>query len=75
MHNSFRPRRLNALTRISDIGGRDFYLVKHGDELPIKVWIVRDGLRCECGYAGCAHIASLQMCGFVESSQSMQKAA
>lgn len=70
MHDRFaRPRRLDALTRISVTGMRDFYLVQNGSEPPVKVWRARDGLRCECGMARCEHVTSLLMCGFVEEAQ------
>ncbi len=62
------PRRIGALTRIRVTGMRDFYLVQNGSHAPVKVWRVRDGLRCECGFISCEHVESLRMCGFVEAS-------
>lgn len=64
-----------ALTRISVTGARDGYIVRNGDEAPVHVRSGRDGLRCECGYAGCAHITSLEMCGFVEEALEKPQAA
>jgi hypothetical protein len=55
-----------SLTRISVSGNGQFYTVRNGGEDPVRVWMRGDGLRCECGRANCAHIATLQMCGFVE---------
>jgi hypothetical protein len=63
------------LTRISVSGSGRSYTVRNGDERPVRVW-VRDGeLRCECGHAQCAHIASLEMCGFVEPAHQERRAA
>ena len=61
------PRRIGALTRIRVTGMRDFYLVQNGSSAPVKVWLLRDGLRCECGHVACEHVDSLRMCGFVEA--------
>ncbi|MFL5733023.1 MAG: hypothetical protein ACJ78Q_07450 [Chloroflexia bacterium] len=54
-----------GLTRISVKSTLDCYLVKHGDEPPVRVYRRRRGLECECGVEACKHIASLQLCGFV----------
>jgi hypothetical protein len=64
-----------GLTRISVQGGNGYYTVTNGGEAPARVWAVRGGYRCECGRVQCAHVASLIMCGFVESPQDAQQAA
>ncbi len=64
-----------SLTRISVTGSGDGYVVRNGDELPVRVLRGRYGLECECGQVRCAHIQSLRMCGFVEDAQEMPKAA
>ena len=64
-----------ALTRISVTGWGDGYLVRNGDEAPVRVHRGRNGLQCECGQMRCAHIESLRMCGFVEDAQERPKAA
>ncbi len=69
-------RALNrALTRISVTGSSDGYIVRNGDEAPVRVRRSRYGLQCECGQVRCAHIESLRMCGFVEDAQEQSKAA
>ena len=69
-------RALNkALTRISVTGSGDGYIVRNGDEAPVRVYRGRFGLQCECGQGRCAHIESLRMCGFVEEAQERPKAA
>ena len=69
-------RALNkALTRISVTGSGDGYIVRNGDEAPVRVRCGRYGLQCECGEVRCAHIESLRMCGFVEEAQERPKAA
>ena len=55
----------SGLTRISVRSTLDCYLVKLGDGPAVRVRRGRDGLLCECGAEECAHIASLQLCGFV----------
>ena len=69
------PRRIAPLTRISVTGGRGFYIVRHGDEMPVKLWLTREGVRCECEQAGCPHETSLRMCGFLEPTSEQAKAA
>ena len=64
-----------ALTRISVTGTGDGYIVRNGDESPVRVRWGRYGLQCECGQARCAHIESLRMCGFIEDAQDTSKAA
>jgi diaminopimelate epimerase len=64
-----------SLTRISVTGNGANYLVRTGDEPPVRVWVRRSGLECECGSAGCAHVSAVTMCGFVESSGEQQAAA
>lgn len=64
-----------ALTRISVTSAAGGYHVRNGDEAPVKVRQGRDGLRCECGIAACAHIESLKLCGFVEEALEMPEAA
>lgn len=61
--------------RISVTGSGDGYLVRHGDEAPVRVSLGRNGLRCECGRAGCVHVESLRLCGFLDDSQEMSQAA
>jgi hypothetical protein len=63
------------LTRISVSGSGRTFTVRNGDEGPVRVWIHNDGLRCECGRSRCAHIASLEMCGFVEPAYQERRAA
>lgn len=68
----------SSLTRISVTGAGNHYIVRNGGEGPVRVWVRHDGLNglsCECGRAHCTHIASLQMCGFLEPSQGDLKAA
>lgn len=64
-----------GLTRISVQGGDGYYTVRNGGESPVRVWAVCGGYRCECGRVQCAHVSSLIMCGFVESSEDEQQAA
>lgn len=64
-----------ALTRISVTGAGDGYLVRNGEDAPVKVRQGHNGLRCECGRSDCAHIESLRMCGFVEDAGEMPQAA
>lgn len=64
-----------ALTRISVTSAGDGYIVRNGDEAPVHVKLGRNGLQCGCGRAGCAHIESLQMCGFVEDALEKRQAA
>ncbi|MDQ3929927.1 MAG: hypothetical protein M3328_12385 [Chloroflexota bacterium] len=76
MRDSAYFRALNkALTRISVTGSNDGYIVRNGDEAPVRVRRGRYGLQCECGQVRCAHIESLRMCGFVEDAQERSKAA
>ena len=76
MRDAAYIRALNkALTRISVTGSSDGYIVRNGDEAPVRVRFGRNGLQCECGQMRCAHIESLRMCGFVEDAQEQQKAA
>ena len=53
-------------TRISVSGSGNCYLIRNGSESPVRVWVMSNGLRCECGQPACAHIASLHLCGFIE---------
>ena len=64
-----------SLTRISVSGSGNHYVVRNGSEEPVRVWVSGDGLRCECGKPGCGHIASLEMCGFIERAYDVGKAA
>ena len=64
-----------ALTRISVSGSRDCYVVRIGDNKPVRVWQTPDGTYCECGGAGCAHVTSLQVCGFYEERHERPQAA
>jgi hypothetical protein len=64
-----------VLTRISVSGSGRSYTVRNGDEDPVRVWVRDDGLRCECGESRCAHIACLEMCGFIEPANQMRRAA
>ena len=64
-----------GLIRISVQSTRDYYLVKHGNERAVKVFRRRHGLVCECGFEDCKHINSLQLCGFIDSPDSMPRAA
>jgi hypothetical protein len=64
-----------SLTRISVSGNGNFYLVRNGAEEPVRVWVRRDGLDCECGRTACSHIASLELCGFVEPAYEDRRAA
>jgi hypothetical protein len=68
-------RRKPAYTRISVSGSGTCYLIRNGTESPVRVWVMSGGLRCECGQPGCAHVASLQLCGFVEPNFEAQIAA
>jgi hypothetical protein len=71
-----RPARGRAeLTRISVTGSRDFYQVRNGNGLPVRVWRALDGLICECGLPGCVHIESLRICGFLEDPMQQSQAA
>ena len=63
------------LTRISVQSSRDFYLVRNGRGAPVKVRRKGAALECECGQPNCSHIASLRMCGFVESAHDLPRAA
>lgn len=67
----------NALTRIKVTGARDYYMVQNGNDAPVKVWIARGGLRCECGSGEweCTHIESLRLCGFTDDVEEMSRAA
>jgi len=64
-----------SLTRISVSGNGQVYTVRNGGEDPVRVWVRGKELHCECGLTNCAHIASLQMCGFVESPAEERRAA
>lgn len=76
MRDPVHFRALNgSLTRISVTGSGDGFIVRHGDELPVRVRGGHFGLECECGQQRCAHIQSLRMCGFVENAQEKPKAA
>ena len=76
MRDAVYFRALNkALTRISVTGSGDGYIVRNGDEVPVKVRMTRFGLQCECGHQRCAHVESLRMCGFVEDARDDAKAA
>jgi len=55
-----------SLTRISVSGNGNHYVVRAGNDRPVRVWVRREGLQCECDRPTCAHIAALEMCGFVE---------
>jgi hypothetical protein len=65
----------SLLTRISVSGNGTNYLVRTGDEQPVRVWVRRSGLQCECGTSGCAHVTAVTMCGFVDSPGEQQAAA
>ena len=65
----------NALTRVSVTGGAGWYTVRIGEETPVRVRITGSGLQCECSRPRCSHIATLQMCGFVEPDLPQSKAA
>lgn len=69
------PSKDALLTRISVSGGGQNYLVRNGNEQPMRLWALEDGLRCECGRSYCVHIASLEMCGFVEPAYQERRAA
>jgi hypothetical protein len=73
--NSFDRNWHEELTRISVQSSRDFYLVRNGRGAPVKVRRRGTFLECECGKPECSHIASLRMCGFVETAQDLPKAA
>ena len=64
-----------SLTRISVSGDGNHYLVRNGSEEPVRVWVRRGGLECECGKSACGHIATLEMCGFIETAYEQNKAA
>jgi|FLYN01.1.fsa_nt_gi hypothetical protein len=68
-------RAVAALTRISVTGSGDFFVVRNGDGLPVRVWHAHDGLRCECGQPDCDHILSLQLCGFINEPAARPEAA
>ena len=68
-------RRKTEYTRISVSGSKNCYLIRNGSEGPVRVWVMPGGLRCECGQPACAHVASLQLCGFVEPDFGAQMAA
>lgn len=63
------------LTRISVTGAHDGFIVRNGNEAPVKVRSGCSGLSCECGRADCAHIESLRMCGFVDDALERSEAA
>lgn len=65
----------SSLTRISVSGASDHFIVRNGSERPVRVWRRAGGLQCECGRAGCQHVSSLLMCGFVEPGTSERQAA
>jgi hypothetical protein len=65
----------SPLTRISVSGSDRSFTVRNGDARPVQVWVREDGLRCECGQSHCAHIASLEMCGFIEPAYEERRAA
>jgi hypothetical protein len=65
----------SSLTRISVSGNGNHYLVRTDSDLPVRVWVGRGGLRCECGQGACDHIAALEMCGFVEPDLERREAA
>jgi hypothetical protein len=65
----------NALTRVSVTGGAGWYTVRNGEESPVRVRVTASGLQCECGRRRCGHIATLEMCGFVEPGLPRSKAA
>ncbi|MEO8284946.1 MAG: hypothetical protein ABI670_00725 [Chloroflexota bacterium] len=65
----------SSLTRISVSGGGNQYVVRNGTESPVRVWVRGDTLECECGKRHCSHIASLEMCGFVDPDYVERRAA
>jgi hypothetical protein len=65
----------SSLTRVSVAGGDGHFMVRIGSEVPMRVWVGRDGLHCECGKPRCQHISSVVMCGFVEESLDERQAA
>jgi hypothetical protein len=67
--------RQSALTRISVTGSGDFYLVRTGAASPVKVWVRREGVTCECGQGDCVHIKSLELCGFLQAPCERSQAA
>ncbi|MDQ6693396.1 MAG: hypothetical protein M3014_03110 [Chloroflexota bacterium] len=69
---------LETLARISVTGSQGLYFVRLGNSAPVRVRAVRgtlDSLKCECGVYRCVHIASLLMCGFVDSEEEGAQAA
>ncbi len=66
---------IGAVTRISVQGSGNLYTVRCGSDQAVRVWLTGDGLRCECGRIECVHVASLQMCGFVETRYERPQAA
>lgn len=64
-----------ALTRISVTGSRDHYIVRNGDQAPVRVWRTGGTLQCECGQEVCDHLLSLQLCGFIEARCESPRAA
>ena len=64
-----------VLTRISVSGAGDRFIVRSGDEGPVKVWVRGGSLRCECGASRCLHIESLILCGFYSAEGEEQRAA
>lgn len=77
MRDLSRERQLRAesVIRISVSGSGNAFTVRTGDEAPVQVRRRGMLLLCDCGLSHCAHIASLQMCGFVEASEVMPRAA
>jgi hypothetical protein len=65
----------SSLTRISVSGNGSHYVVRAGGDDPVRVWVGRGGLHCECGQGACAHITALEMCGFIEPQLERREAA
>lgn len=65
----------SALTRVSVTGGAGWWTVRNGNERPVRVRVTSAGLVCECGQPRCSHIATLVMCGFVDTALPESKAA
>ena len=65
----------NHLTRIRVTGSGGLFRVQNGDEAPITVWVRGSNLLCECSRPSCLHVSSLLMCGFIEESEEVQRAA
>ena len=65
----------NRLTRIRVTGSGGLFHVQNGDEAPVTVRVRGSSLLCECSRSSCPHVKSLLMCGFIEESEEVQRAA